>query len=452
MATATFWDPLGILNAFLGTPANEGSHINGIQRGALTDGSNDPRPRPKRLYFGGPSLLPDDYVRPPPEHPVVFSGQVEGRQLHVRNFYRHFACYQPSALNDNVVDSLETLGEYKRPAWYSSMLASAAPTLVEHEVEYEREHIDDGDGGVVCLDWANPKQHDETTPIVLVFPGLAGHSGKDYIRSTVRKVIDSLGWRACVMNWRGFNSPLESTKVFRPDCISDMETAISTVGFRFPVASLYGVGFSAGSNQLVKYLGKHGSFSRLCAAVSVCNGFEYSSHLNRLEASSMGKGFYSRGMTFLHQEYLRKHGEELQKKVPGFNLQKALNASSHSDLDEALVKSLYGFDDVNDYYQAVASRPYIPKVEVPLLCLQAADDPLFTEGEEAVKCHQTLPIAELHDNKNIIYFETEFGSHLNFVESNRQDGVIRSDFSFCDRTVEAFFRTVKDESPKRIMF
>eukprot|EP00287_Rhodomonas_sp_CCMP768_P002340 CAMPEP_0196738314 /NCGR_PEP_ID=MMETSP1091-20130531/15743_1 /TAXON_ID=302021 /ORGANISM="Rhodomonas sp., Strain CCMP768" /LENGTH=452 /DNA_ID=CAMNT_0042082275 /DNA_START=16 /DNA_END=1374 /DNA_ORIENTATION=- len=452
MAEASFWDPFGILGAFFGPDQDIPSHVQAAGSRMVTDGNESAKPRKKKLYFGGESMVPDDYVPPPPTHPIVFDGKIKGRELHVRNFYRHFACYSPSVLNDTIVDRLETLGEYKKPAWYNGVLASCTPTLVEHDVEYDREALDDDDGGVICIDWAHPSRHDETTPIVLIFPGLAGHSGKDYIRSVAKKVVTSLGWRVCVLNWRGFNSPLASAKVFRPDDISDMETVINVAGSRYPVAPLYGVGFSAGSNQLVKYLGKSKKFSRLCAAVSVCNGFEYSSHLNRLEASSMGKGFYSRGMTFLHQEYLKKHGKDLEKKVPGFDLNRALAATSHSDLDEALVQSLYGFEEISDYYEAVASRPYIPSVEVPLLCIQAADDPLFTEGEEPSKCWETLPVDELHDNTNIVYFETELGSHLNFVEANRPEGVIRADFSFSDRAIATFFDTVKDQAPRRIMF
>mmetsp|Transcript_3950 Transcript_3950/g.9321 ORF Transcript_3950/g.9321 Transcript_3950/m.9321 type:complete len:454 (+) Transcript_3950:51-1412(+) len=453
MATATLWDPFGFWGAFLGGPDDTPAHVKDAGNRMVTDGNNSAKPRKKKLYFGGESMVPDDWVPPPPVHPVVFDGKINDRELHVRNFYRHFACFSPSALNDTIVDRLESLGEYRKPAWYNGVLASCTPTLVEHEVEYDREEIDDGDGGVVCIDWAFPAQYDDVTPTVLIFPGLAGHSGKDYIRSVVKKVVTGLGWRAVVLNWRGFNSPLASAKVFRPDDISDMEAVINAVGSRYPVSQMYGVGFSAGSNQLVKYLGKTGKFSRLCAGVSVCNGFEYQSHLNRIEASPVGKGFYSRGMTFLHQEYIRKHGKELQAKVPGFDVEKALAATSHSDLDEVLVKSLYGFEDVNEYYAAVASRPFIPAVEVPLLCLQAADDPLFTEnGDEPRKCWETLPVAELHDNENIVYFESEYGSHLNFVESNRQEGVIRCDFSFADRAVETFFETVKAQMPKRIMF
>ena len=45
--------------------------------------------------------------------------------------------------NEALVNELEKLGEYKLPAWYSSMLCSAAPTLVEHSVKYERVELYD---------------------------------------------------------------------------------------------------------------------------------------------------------------------------------------------------------------------------------------------------------------------------------------------------------------------
>ena len=57
-----------------------------------------------------------------------------------------------------------------------------------------------------------------------------------------------------------------------------------------------------------------------------------------------------------------------------------------------------------------------------------------------VKPHEVLPIADLYDNPNMIYFETEYGSHLNFVEATIQEGVSRAPWTFCDRAAEAFFR------------
>jgi hypothetical protein len=140
------------------------------------------RQKPRRLYPSGMvSLVPDDYVPPPPVHDEVWDGVTQdGRRLHVKSFWRHFACYQdtsePSSLlsfstplqvmslmrvidfstsdvalpvllpvfNDGAVKVLEQLGRYRSPVWYSPLLASAAPIMVEHELQYTRETIDDG--------------------------------------------------------------------------------------------------------------------------------------------------------------------------------------------------------------------------------------------------------------------------------------------------------------------
>lgn len=100
-----------------------------------------------------------------------------------------------------------------------------------------------------------------------------------------------------------------------------MQMAITVVHKRCCNSSLFAVGFSAGSNQLVKYLGMHSGEHPVTAAVSVCNGFEYEKHLKRIEQTTLGHDVYSRGMTYLHQEYLRTHKEELEK-IDGFDLQK----------------------------------------------------------------------------------------------------------------------------------
>ncbi|KAJ1494129.1 hypothetical protein T484DRAFT_1766676, partial [Baffinella frigidus] len=267
------------------------------------------------------------------------------------------------------------------------------------------------------------------TPVVVIVPGLAGHSGKDYIRSVTSILTKNLGWRVCVLNWRGFNAPLVSNKVFQPHDIADTELfLVKYLGKHGEGHRIIAVEHTFIS-ALLKYLGKHGEGHRIIAAMSVCNGFEYGSHLKRLEDDPLGAAVYSRGMTYIHQEYLREHGARLQEQHPELDLEAALNATKHSELDleqhpeldleaalnatkrseldQVMVRTMYGFDTLEEYHAAVCCRPYIPKVKVPLLCLQSRDDPLFTPGGH--QCYETLPVDELHDNKNIVYFESEFG-------------------------------------------
>ena len=78
------------------------------------------------------------------------------------------------------------------------------------------------DDGTITIDWAFPPDPPPGSPpapppsdipTVVVFPGLAGHSGKDYIRSIAARVTRFLRARVCVLNWRGFNCKLTSHKV-----------------------------------------------------------------------------------------------------------------------------------------------------------------------------------------------------------------------------------------------
>ena len=251
------------------TPAGDDSNLPGSalrREGSL---------RRKGMPSGCKSLLPEGYVPPHPKHKDLFDGNIEGRQLNVKNFYKHFCTFQPTSFNEGAVSVLEDCGGYRLPVWYSSLVTSAAPTLVEHTADYTREDLKDDLGGVVAVDWTAADDAHQHTPVLCVFPGMAGHSEKDYIRSCVQKVLRDLRWRVCVMNWRGFNSSLQSTRVSCPADISDMERVFDNATNKYPGAPLYGIGFSMGSNQLVKYLGKNAGKHRLVSlslslSLSVC--------------------------------------------------------------------------------------------------------------------------------------------------------------------------------------
>lgn len=56
--------------------------------------------------------------------------------------------------------------------------------------------------------------------------------------------------------------------------IEDMEAVVLHIASKYPRAKIICVGFSLGSNLLLRYLGVMGSDSLVHAAVSVANGFD----------------------------------------------------------------------------------------------------------------------------------------------------------------------------------
>ena len=54
----------------------------------------------------------------------------------------------------------------------------------------------------------------------------------------------------------------------------DLEEVVQHIARRFPEAKIICVGFSLGSNLLLRYLGTVGDTCRVYAAISVANGFD----------------------------------------------------------------------------------------------------------------------------------------------------------------------------------
>jgi len=87
---------------------------------------------------------------------------------------------------------------------------------------------------------------------------------------------------------------------------------------------------------------------------------------------------------------------------------------------------VWGYKSVEDYYEDASSRKNIHKVRCPLLCVNAADDPLAAmEG---------LPYHEFSKNENLVLALTPWGAHLGFLE---REGLTSP--SFADRAVVEWF-------------
>lgn len=165
-------------------------------------------------------------------------------------------------------------------------LAIANEQELEPSVAYERQLLELPDGGIVSLDWALPLRKDgSATPLaeidrnkrtVLVLPGLTGGSREHYIRSAVH-CLRRKGWQVVVLNARGCaDTPLATPHFFCIAYTSDVRYVARYLSetYNFQSEALVGLGFSLGSNVLVKYLGEEQASTPLTAAISVGNPFD----------------------------------------------------------------------------------------------------------------------------------------------------------------------------------
>lgn len=166
------------------------------------------------------------------------------------------------------------------------------------KIKYKRQLLQLPDGGVVSLDWALLQDQNALTQsgdelnesasttwlpeveptrrTMILLPGLTGGSPENYIRSTIAR-LHELGWQCVVLNARGCaNTPVTTAQLFCSAYTGDLRFVLQQLEEKYDFAreAFVGVGFSMGSNVLVKYLGEEGDQTPLTGAISVGNPFD----------------------------------------------------------------------------------------------------------------------------------------------------------------------------------
>ncbi|CAE7178597.1 yheT, partial [Symbiodinium pilosum] len=100
-------------------------------------------------------------------------------------------------------------------------------------------------------------------------------------------------------------------------------------------------------------------------------------------------------------EMLKARGEL----VP-YDVDKVLRAETVGDFDDACVAPLYGFKDKLDYYRTQGCMRFLKDVRVPVLAMNAKDDPLVDAT--------SLPTEEQVSEAVLLYYP-EFGGHCGFI-------------------------------------
>lgn len=139
--------------------------------------------------------------------------------------------------------------------------------------------------------------------------------------------------------------------------------------------AMFAVGYSLGANLLTKYLGENGSSCPLNAAVSISNP------LNFTKACPYWTGW--RFQTLLGSHLTRFLKESLLPHIDyyegaGFSLDREsiMTSKTIQDFDERFTIRVGGWENIETYYKIASSEQYLPRVQVPMLFMNAEDDPL----------------------------------------------------------------------------
>jgi len=246
-------------------------------------------------------------------------------------------------------------------------------------------------------------QNEENKKFLLIIPGLTGSINEAYIRELCEEALKN-GFRPIVLTNRWLAKPLKLPKTGPINFTDDLKITIDYIVERYQIKEIYGIGISYGSNMLCKFLGTVGMNSGVFkGAVSIGNPFDMDKNKDIINR------FWNLILCKILQKALKEREKIFGKKK--FNLidiNEALKGNNFINFDEFFTRRMLGYSSVNEYYQKISCVNDLKNIAVPLLFLQSKDDPICH--------HEVIPFIEAEKNRNLIFYTTERGGHIGWIE------------------------------------
>lgn len=311
-------------------------------------------------------------------------------------------------------------------------MQTVIPTLIRSQLpnlRSTRELLNCPDGGVVSLDWfegAPSEEVDGPTPIALMFPGLIGDSQSDYLRYIV-PALKRLGYRVVSFNNRGRGGmELKTPRLYSAANFDDVELAIDTVREKNPKSRIVASGFSMGGMVLTRYLAERGDQAKVDAAMLVSANYDLVNGTKNMETGYINR-LVAKIMTKALVDVLMSDKEVLSRTDKPVQWDKLQEARSFRELDRYFTCPLWGYADPEDYFKDATNNDRLPKIRVPTLALNSADD-IFSH-------YDTLPLDRL--NEAVVFAITTRGGHLGFM-----DGWNPSVPYYGDKLIEQYYKAI----------
>ena len=259
-------------------------------------------------------------------------------------------------------------GDYRAPWWLPGghLQTIAAALAPAPRVAWRRERWETPDGDFVDLDWAE-SAHGDGGPLVALFHGLEGSSSSHYARSLAAAAI-AAGWRCVVPHFRGCSGELNRLpRAYHSGDSAEIGWILERLG------TAYAIGVSLGGNALLKYLGEQGAGARIARAVAVSAPLDLAA-----AGRALDRGLSREVYTRMFLKTLKRKSFAKLARHPGlFDAPRLRRARTLWEFDDTVTAPLHGFLGADDYWARASSAPWLARIRVPALVLNARNDPFL---------------------------------------------------------------------------
>lgn len=249
--------------------------------------------------------------------------------------------------------------------------ALQARSAIHDRATWRRERLDTPDGDFLDLDWLVTGAA-AGAPLLVLFHGLEGSSRSHYAQAFAG-MARARGLAFVVPHFRGCSGELNrGPRAYHSGDHEEIGWILSRLRHQHAGPQL-AVGVSLGGNALMRWAGEAGAHAaRLADAVAcVCSPLD-------LAASSraIGRGFNRLVYTAMFLRSMKPKAMGKLAQHPGLFDGAALLATR--DLyafDDMFTAPLHGFKNADDYYARASAGPYLHRIRIPALALNALNDP-----------------------------------------------------------------------------
>lgn len=258
--------------------------------------------------------------------------------------------------------------------FFNAHVQTVWPVIRPHaKVTWRRERVDTPDHDFWDFDWLEAPA-DSDAPLVVLFHGLEGDSHSHYAGALMATAARR-GWRGVVPHFRGCSGEINLTpRAYHMGDHDEIAAMLAAISARVsPRTKLYAVGVSLGGSALLNWLGRHGKNTFNVSAVAAISAPIDTVQSARTFGEGLNRQLY--GRYFMRS--LKKKALTLAQRHPDkIDVRQIAAARTLRDFDDVFTAPLYGFENAADYYRRASSRPWLDKIAMPTLIINALNDPL----------------------------------------------------------------------------